>query len=752
MFRILKNILFLGVVWLAALPLTVYAQDATGYSWEMFVEEYLQEADEAAEDAENAVERQEWLEELESIHRSRININMADREDLMALHFLSDVQVDSILAKRDRRRGGFRSLGELMTVCQLSYRDRAWLSLLLEFGEKPEDGQRPEGLWRKEESEQRKTQPQKPSKGGRPLIDGKYEILATMDLPLYQRAGFYDYDEDNYATKMFTGYNFGHTLRLRYNWQQRVMYGATVQEDVGERFGQLGGHPWDYQSVYAYYRTPTRPSQGRSTSFSRFAVMAGDYRLALGQGLLMGSSGWGGASSLMGGVRTEPVRLRPHSSTDESRFLRGVAATLRLGRSGRWSMTAFGSWRKLDGTVADAPKDNSYKPTPDDVITAWKTDGLHRTLQEVGKRGVATQSLGGGRVGYAIRSANVGISGVWMHYDKVYNPVERTYNKYYMRGRDASGLSADYTLRFRRWSLQGEAAVNRGGAYASTVALRLMPSRGWNLVLQERSFSRRFVSPWGRSFQAGSQLQNEHGLLLGARYRGWRRLDLTAYADVAHHPAPVYLADTASWRAEGTVQALWRPSPHWQCSVRYRIKARQQNVSGYKDIPDYDEVLLAWRATQHVRLQTTWMRGPWNVALGGDGACFHSQAMAYDKKHDVLTGTGLTYGGLLFARSTLNLKKWLKTSAMLAAFHTADYNTRCYAYVPQLRGGVGSTGYYGRGFAGGLAAECRLWSGLYAGARIATVHYADRESIGTGVQAIEGGWKSDLKLQLRWTM
>lgn len=711
------------------------------YDWTQFVEDYLQYVAEMSEESDNEVERYDWLEELEEIHRSPIDVNTASRDDLCALHFLNDAQVDSILSRRDRYAGGFRSVGELLTVPQLSYRERAWLSVLLRFDKITYSTNN------EKNSNLQPTQKSNPA----PLTQnrwygGTHDLLGTMDVPLYRRAGFYDYDADNYLTKMFTGQRVGHTLRYRYNWHQRVKYGATVQQDVGERFGAYGARPWDFGALYFFFKSDAE-RRGRYT-FNRYTVSVGDYRMSLGQGLLMGMNSWQQPMQLLSGLRMETTVMRPHTGTDESRFLRGAAGTVRLGRQGNWSVSAFASWRRLDGSVQGADKTNDYDPHASDVITAWKTDGLHRTLQEINKRNVATQLLGGGRVGWQNERANIGINAVGLHYDKDYQPALRQYNKYYMRGHDAAAFSTDYALRVRQWSLQGELAIDRNGGYASTAALRWIPQRSLSLVLQERSFGRGFVSPYGQTLQAGSQLQNEHGVMAGVRFRPGRRIELTAYGDYAYHPHAVYLADTTSHRFEASAVIDYHSGHRWTHSLRYKIKGREQNVSGYKDVMPEGEVLLAWRTTQHLRWQSSWSGRSCNVTLGADGCYYYSQGTSIDKHSDVASGASL--GGLLFARATYKMQHRLTASVLLAGFFTDDYASRCYAYLPQLKGGVSVPNFYGRGLAGVVQAECRVWRELYVALRVQTAKYFDRDAISSGINRIESPMKKDLSVQVRY--
>lgn len=738
------------------------------YTWEQFVEDYAtyvhdleEEEAENNDDAAFGILRFDWYEELEELRDNPIDINRAERSELEALRFLNSEQIDSLLAKRDRYKGGFRSLGELMTVRQLSYRDRAWLSLFVKFEPLPAD--HPE-----EKTKQIKGVSFSPGNNEQSVnkwYGGKHEITGTLNIPLYRRAGFYDYNADNYASKMFLGQRLGHTVRYRYNWKQRVRHGFTVQQDVGERFASYGSRPWDYQSAYFYYRCdPERyhfeaksrnpkVSQNKkrhNMTVSRYEVAVGDYRLEFGRGLVMGSRNWSSETDLIKGVRPEAGRIRSNTGSDESRFLRGAAATLRLGRRAEWAMTAFGSWRQIDGTVKGMAAKNNFDNTLSDTITAWKTDGLHRTIQDVNKRNVAQQLLIGGRVGYQNPWLSLGINGAWAHYDKVFFPMLRTYNKYYLRGHDAAAFSVDYTFIRHYWSLQGEIAIDRNAAYAASTTLHVHPSRALTFVLQERSLAHNYVTPYGCTFQANSQLQNEHGLFFGIRYAGIRRLELIAYIDGSLHPHPVYLADTLSHRFAATVQLVYHPNTKWTHSVRYRIKGRQQNITDYKDIPGITDPLLSWRNSHHLRLQSSWNIPKYSLCFGAEASSYYAQAKRYDKKIGELIGHGTYFGGLLYLRASASPISWLNCSAAIVGFWTANYDTRCSVYLPQLQGVVSLPSFYGKGVSGVMACGYNVWRGLHIAAHISSTKYFDRHEISSSQNRISSSWKNDVLLQTQW--
>lgn len=750
----------LVAVWLPTHALLVCAQSdvslsQSDYTWEEFVEDYQQYVTEAEDESDNYAERHDWLEELRVIHENPIDINTAEREDLLSLHFLSDEQVDSLLSKRDRYHG-FRSLGELTTVWELGYRERAWLSLLVKFGAHerlPElsdsiaTGQLGAGR------QSRKVRNQ--YKGDHMWRDGHHEIITTADVPLYKRAGFYNYDESNYKTKMFLGSNFSHLIDYRYQFRNQLKYGVSLQQDYGERFAAYGAHPWDYSSFYFYYRAPASRKAEIKKRRSPYEVALGDYKLQLGQGLVVGHALWNTALSALTGAQSEGAHLQAKTGTDESRFLRGCAGTLRFGKDYQWETTAFLSWRKLDGTVKGANSANDFDSSASDTITAWKTDGLHRTFQEVGKRNVATMILSGGRIGYNRQYFSLGFNAAYSHFSKIYWPASRKYNKYYMRGNEAMAMSMDYTVVLRKISLQGEMAFDpmqnnvqpsladyhKHFPYATLNTFRWHPNRKLSFVLQERSFAKDFISPFGNAVFSGNAYQNEHSLLVGGIYRGFHNCEISTNVKYSYHSEPTYSADTCSNQIAANLGVLFHTHRSWKHSLNYRFQSRQQNVT------DYDGTLLEWRSSQHLRWQSARSLSRWNIVFGSDLALYHTQVVRYDD--DGNKSGGLSKGGLFYSRCTYSPIKTLKFSAFVGGFLTDNYYARCYAYLPQLRNTISIPSFYGKGTAGCFLIDWNFWNKLSISARINAVKYFDRDEISSGINLIESDHKIDCSFQFR---
>ena len=106
------------------------------------------------------------LADLEILYHNPININIATREQILRLPFISEAQADSLLLYRQQRRV-FRTLGELQVISGIDYTTRCQLSLFTYVGD----------------TIRRKT-PLKHIIG-----HGKHELYNTLHIPLYKREG-----------------------------------------------------------------------------------------------------------------------------------------------------------------------------------------------------------------------------------------------------------------------------------------------------------------------------------------------------------------------------------------------------------------------------------------------------------------------------------------------------------------------------------------------------------------------------------
>lgn len=656
-------------------------------SWEDFVAEYIDNADEADMEAAEGSLLTRQLELLEELHYHPFNINTVHRSDLLRVPLLNEAQVDSILAYREKKRL-LRSLGELQWISGIPFDTRKKLSLFLYAGD---------------------TLREPPSLSSR-FLDGRHEIISRLDIPLYQRAGDRTLSPEELQknpNRSYLGNSLANTTRYRYRWQQDVAYGLTLQKDAGEPFAGYGNYPFDYVSAYLYFRSLNR----------RFAFWLGDFNIHAGQGLLLGNSFLSSPLQYLENTRQAPSRIRPHTSSDESDFFRGVAATFRL--TPHQQLTAFLSYRKPDARIEG------------DTIRSFPTDGMHRTLNEKQRKHAAGNWVTGLRYQLQASSWHIGTSAYWSQYSHIVYPPLRAYNRYYLRGKSAAGISSDYSWRNRRWTIQGETAFDRKGNGATTHSLRYAPNSFYTFLLQQRSFSCRFVAPFGQSLQEGSHLQNEHALLLGALLRPADRLTATAYAEYFRHPRPTYTADRTSQGMELFAQADYLLRQNRLLRFRYKLKTKEQNITGY-------DGLMQYVGTHRLRLSFSETHPQWSLNAAADFTAVTRQAAP------------TTLGWMASARSKIQCLPSFTVSLFGALFFTDDYASRLYAYEPQLpyAAGFPTFAYHGARIAALL--QWKFVRNGYLGLKYGCLHYFNRTSISSGTQQIDGPSKNDISVQLAY--
>ena len=657
--------------------------------WDTFLSEFLDTETASGDDDDAALDA--LCTHLEQLAAAPLDLNAATREDLLDLPFLDGAQVDSLLRYRERH-GRFATLGELMFVAGLDARTRRWLSL---FAALPEAAATPTS-WRKR------------------LFGGRHRLETRLDILLYTCAGDPRGPSDYaslYPQNAFLGNRLAHVVRYRYDEPAGlVRYGLTLEKDAFEPFGTDGARPYDYVSGYLSLRLPAQ----------RGMWLAGDFETHFGQGLLLGSGFMPSlrAAAMHGGNSATP--FRPHTSTDENAFFRGAAVEW---RAGRLHIQAFGSLSRRDAT-----------PTGRDSVTVWLTSGLHRSPTERARRHNVKVAVGGARIGLQGRGFSLGAGGYGAHFDRTFAPPLRAYNKYYLRGRKAGGFEVDYRLRRGRFSVEGEAAFDARLNPATVHTLRCVPRAGLSLTASARAFSPRYVSVFGRYPAENSRLQNECGLLFDFSCDYSRRWAFEACVDLFRFPQPAYRVSFPSNGMEAWAEVRHATGRRLALGLRYKVRARAYDVSAR------ESNLLVYEQTHRARLRADIDGRYVRLTAAVDGVC-HTSPVA-----------PAALGGMLSLRAaTAEARRW-RASLFGALFSGDSSDAVLYAFEPALRYQHRLAAYRGRGAALSGTATFGFGRTLTLGLRAACLRYFDRTTQRSGALQIFSPAKTDLALQVQWTL
>ena len=200
---------------LTALSLSAQVQQET--AWEELLEEWFVQEGGNMDEGETGEGSLEALSDmLADMAATPLDLNKATREELEQLPFLTDKQVEDIMAYVDRY-GPVRSMGEVAMIPSIDARQRQLLSCFVTVSD---DG----------------TQQHMPRLADI-LRHGRQELTATLRTPLYRRQG----DKNGYL-----GYPYRHWLRYDFSYGGRVRAGLVASQDAGEPFfGQYNRMGYD---------------------------------------------------------------------------------------------------------------------------------------------------------------------------------------------------------------------------------------------------------------------------------------------------------------------------------------------------------------------------------------------------------------------------------------------------------------------------------------------------------------------------
>ena len=527
-----------------------------------------------AEDLESAT-WEDTYNMLCELEEQPIDLNKATREELEALPFLTDRQVEDIMEYR-YRYGAMKSMNELRMIRSL---DSRLIDVLRYF------------TFLDHETA---------TAGKRPLKErlqyGHHELMAYGRIPFYERRG----DKNGYE-----GYPYRHWLRYRYNLDNDVKIGFVGSQDAGEPFfANTNKAGYDF---YSYYL------QVRRLGCIENAVV-GKFKLSVGMGLVLNNSFGMGKLATLQQLGRSTNTVRPHSSRSQTDYMQGAAATFNL--SPRWQLTAFLSYRPLDATLND-----------DGSIRTIVTGGYHRTPTEIEKKNNSHATDGGTHIAYRRGGLHAGATAVYTHLDRDLSPDTRTlYRRYNAQGNNFLNLSADYGYLHPRFALNGETAMNRDGAIATINSLSVEVSDELSLMLMQRFYSYRYTALYARSLSEGGHVQNESGYYFGLTWNPSPRLSVRAYTDYAYFAWARYQVSQPSHSWDNLLNATYSRG-EWSITARYRLHLRQK---------DDDSKTALVNTTEHRgRIAVIWQHKTFSAATQADGVSTGSHDRGYSLSETV---------------------------------------------------------------------------------------------------------------------
>lgn len=607
---------------------------------ENLIEEVLEDLS-VNNDINNSVNSLNWeneLEELSNRLQEPVNLNSATREQLEQFPFLSDIQIEHLLAYI-YIHGQMETIYELQLVEEL---DRQTIQYLLPFVCIKAINNEPAFRWKTMLKD-----------AGR---YGKNEVLTRLDIPFYKRKGY----EHTYL-----GPSVYNSVKYTFRYRDQLYVGGVAEKDAGEPFAALHNrYGYDYYSFYLLLQ-----NCGRLKSLA-----VGNYRLSFGQGLVMSTDYLMGKTIYASSFNNRSTGIKRHSSTDEYNYFRGVATTVALTK--RLSVSAFYSHRNMDGVVTDG-----------EITSVYKT-GLHRSRKEADKKNLLTSQLTGGNVSYQQNHIRLGITGVYYVFNRPYEPELTGYSKYNIHGNHFYNLGIDYAYRWRRFSFQGETAIGKQG-WASLNRLQYSPVQDIQFILIHRFYSYDYWAMYAHSFGEGSTVQNEQGYYVGLETTPFSHWRFFVSFDLFSFPWKKYRINKPSRGTDGLIQATFTPRTNLSMYLKYRYKQKERDLTGSKGtltLPIFHHQL-------RYRLNYS-LNDVFSSRTTLDYNHFHSQDRAATKGYQVtqmissqLPWTRLfaDVQGSYFCTDDYDSRVYVSEKGLLYTFYTPSFQGRGFRCAVRLR-------------------------------------------------------------------
>jgi len=505
--------------------------------------------------------------------------------------------------------------------------------------------------------------------------------------------------------------------RYKYIYSNRVSASLILEKDAGEKFfTSTRPIPIDYQSAHiAVYNT------------CRFKkIVLGDYTLQFGQGLTLWSGFSFGKAPDVATVAKRDIGLRAYTSSNEYSFLRGMATTVVITKE--IDFTPFISFRKLDASL-------SLNNIGEDVLSTVNETGLHRTPTEIKNKNSINQQVFGGVLQYQKENLNIGAIAYHTSFSNDFITGSQIYRNYNFTGNKLTNVGVSYSYTYKNVYFFGEGgkSLNSGFAFLNGALISL--SSKISAALLQRNYARNYHNFFNQATAETSEAFNEKGFYIGLNFTPLKAWNLSIYADYFKFPWLKFRIDAPSDGYEVLGQLTYTPTKTFKAFVRYKSELKQQNTD--LEVPiNYLDVVKK----ESYRADVSWKL---------------SKSFSFQNRLEVSQfkkgAANAEFGYMVYQDADFSpMFSKISGNVRIAYFNTPSFNSRIYAYEDDVLYNFSFGMYNGRGFRTYANLKYKIIKHLDIWARYAVFLYKDVQTVGSGLDEINGNKKTDVKLQLRY--
>lgn len=461
--------------------------------------------------------------QLDDYRQHPLNINKAEKAELSNFQFLSELQINALLA-HIQHNGALLELYELQSI---DYFDLPTILQLLPYVCIHLDPN-----WNRLKAIQFK---------GYNTLTTRVQRIIEPQAGYLQPASY-----EGSVYKLHTRYS--------YNYKHILSANITAEKDAGEPF-------------FTKYNTKGYDFYSGSLSFNMIKqlkkLVIGDYEVQFGQGLAFYNGLTLGKSAEVLGIAKNAAGIRPYRAVNEAYFLRGIAAEAQFGR---WNTLIFASYRHQDALVKGT--DSTANIESKDV------SGMHRTIKEYATRNTLIQKVIGTQLKYNFKKIQLGYSLSSIQFTGK-NPANI---RLFEQGnpKEKNITSFQYQWNLASCYVFGEVAFTHGAtASIHGIIAALAPQLAISFAY--RRYNPFYEALYTRALAENTYPRNEHAWYAGLSFYPNKRWKWNSYLDLYHFPLPQHQKAAPAAGTDMFTQLNYNPSKRLKLYGRYRNQLKQEN-------------------------------------------------------------------------------------------------------------------------------------------------------------------------------
>lgn len=643
------------------------------------------------------------IDELRFLYNNPVNLNSAKRKDLNSLYLLDEFQINELLKYR-KENDKLLSIYELQVIPNFDQKTIERIQPFVEVTDRTERA---------------------PITFKNLFEEGRNEVYLRYIRTIDEKEGYADVPDsvlEENPNKQYLGSPDQLYTRYSYRYRDNLRWGFTAEKDPGEEFFN-GNNPYgfDYFSGHFYMANIGKLK----------ALSLGDYHIQFGQGLTIWTGFNFGKSAYVMNTQRNRQGIRPYTSLDENRFLRGAAVNMEFGKI---EFTTFASYKGVDANVVENEGD-TLAADEQLVVSSLQTSGLHRLPRDINGKDAIQEMILGGNVQFNTDNFHIGATGVYHNLDGVLQRNLSFYNQFAFNRNELTNLGVDYNWFLGKLNIFGETSMSDNGGWATVNGASAQLDPRFAISVYYRNFSKDYQVLYNSAFAESSRSVNEEGLYAGFELKITPALTLSGYIDRFSFDWLRFRADGLSDGFDYLGQLTYKPSSKIEIYGRFRYRIRPRNESN--DDGTIRAVLDAKQTNTRLHFKYDVTRA---ITLRA-----RVEYVTYNFENRNDNGV-LIYQDFIYRPDELPVS----FNFRYALFETDSWDSRIYAFENDMLYVVQIPAHNGRGSRFYFNVRWSITKNIDFWMKYSIWNYKDREVIGTGLEAINKPIRQDFKAQLRF--